>query len=356
MHIGLPGEGFVFLLAKRVTEADAIVGFGTASAAFSRKHPADAAPVAPSGRRSPYLRFFACSAHGVAVDARMRLARMLSHNDVPLAGKSTTPPHEALNDFLRANPRWQKSDDNCFLVFWHFSALMAALILRVQLTGLCFLHAPIVALHYLLNMTGVVHRETLDITSFGRKHIGDGGTSRYIFSDSGGNTKSILLQVLQPGEGADKAELLSRAYDFGSKSDIGPELRRLLKLYGPGVVTSFRLETGLRAPQTSYVGAHTTTLLGLHALVLVGVRFDAVSCKHFMILQNSWASLPFFEVDEDYWYASEAVVSFVTTKQTKLRPGFVTNDLCVAESAIIGAGVAEPALVGAACVRADCAL
>ena len=292
------------------------------------------------------MRFFADSSHAIAVDARERLSLLLATNDVAIVGGSSTKPREALNGFLQANPLWRENDDECFLVFWHFATLMSALILRVQITGLCFLHAPIVALHYLLNMTGV-HLETLDITSFGRKQIGDGGTGRYIFSDSGGNTRSILLQVLHPEAGAKKAELIRRNYDFGSTSDVGPELRRLLKLHGPGVVTSFRLETGLHAPQSSYVGVHTTPLLGLHAMVLIGVRRDAISDKHFMLLQNSWASLPFFEVDEDYWQSSEAEVCFVATKQTKLRPGFDTNDLCAAESAIVGAGVAEPALVGA---------
>ena len=352
MDIGVPGEGIVFLFAKRVTEDDAFAGFATASAEFRRMHPDDAAPVAPSGGKWPFLRYFAHSHHPVAVGSRGRLTRILSDNDVPVAGESATKPLAALNDFLRVNPLWRQSDNNCFLIFWHFPSLMSALILRVQLSGLCFLHAPIVALHYLLNMTAV-HRETLDITSFARKHIGDGGTGRYIFGDSGGNTTSILLQLLQPEVGVEKAQLRSRPYNFGLVPDIGPELRRLLVKFGPGVVTSFRLETGLHAPQTSYAGAHTTPLLGLHALILVGVRRDAVSGKHFMLLQNSWASLPFFEVDENYWYSSEAEVCFVATKQTKLRPGFVTNDLCVAESAIVGAGVAEPELVGAPRSHAD---
>ena len=64
------------------------------------------------------------------------------------------------------------------------------------------------------------------------------------------------------------------------------------------------------------------------------------------MLQNSWQSLPFFEVDEEYWYASEAKVRFVVTRQNSIQPCFDANDLKVAESGIIGVGVAEPEPMG----------
>ena len=340
-ELGLAEEaGFVYLLAKRVNEYDATAGFGVASAAFAMKYPEEPAPVVVfDGQLYSHLRFFARDGHAIAVSARARLARLLSNSDTSLAGRAEEP-RAALDAFIAANPLWTQGGDTCTLVFWCFPPIMDALILRVQLSGLCFLHAPIVALHYLLNMTAR-HPETIDISRFMLMHVGDGGTARYVLTDSGGSAESVLLQLAQPRLGATEATLVSRPYNFGAVSDVGPELRRLLSVLGPGVVTSFLVEEALASPRTSYTGARTTPLVGLHALVLVGVRFDVASGKYFMICQNSWARLPFFEVDEDYWYDCKAQVSFVNTKQTALRPGYATNDLLVAESAVVGAGVAE---------------
>ena len=119
-----------------------------------------------------------------------------------------------------------------------------------------------------------------------------------------------------------------------------------------------RLDCTLYLYFTAVQCTATTASCTLHCTVLilyksclssclsVGVHLDVASGKHLMLLQNSWTSLPFFEVDEDDWYDSEAKVCFVNTQQTAVLPHFRTNDFAVAESGVVGAGVAEPAPVG----------
>jgi hypothetical protein len=297
------------------------------------------------------MRWFLQSGHLVAQNMRRRLARLLSANDTVLTavGHTSPEPRATYEAFLVAHPLWARpgTDAHCTLVFRLFPALLDALVLRLQVSGLCFLHAPLVAAHYLCNMrVSVVRPGVLDITDFMRRHIGDGGTARYLFNDGGGDTESVLLQVLQPARGAIEAALRPCAYNAVPLRQLGPKLRALLRMYGPGVVTSFRAETDLAPPRTSYRGAHTSLLNGLHALILVGVRFDTDTRKHVMLLQNSWEGLPFFEVDEDYWCASKAQVSFVVTPQDAPRAGYTTNDFRSAESGVVGAGVAAPPYVG----------
>jgi hypothetical protein len=340
------------MLSKRVTEEDASTGFNVASAAFKQRHPTRRAPVvAYDGLPYPCLRWFMTSKHECARSMRQRLARLLASNDTAVTreGRDFSDPHVVLSAFLLAHPEWTLARDDCVLVFREFPSVHAALALRLQVSGLCFLNAPLVCAHYAVNLRSrTVSLGVLDITAFMRCHIGDGGTARYLFSDSGGDTKSVLLQVLQPAQGAAEAELCSVSYDSLTNIPgraLGPELRALVKQNGPGVITSFRTELALAAPKTSYMGRPTSKFNGLHALILLGVRWDAASGKHFMLLQNSWESLPFFEVDEDYWVACKAQVSFIVTPQTAPRRGFVTNDFISAESGVEGAGVAEPPLI-----------
>ena len=342
-------EGTVFLLAKGATEADAMYHFALASAAHRKldpklQHPLpDMHSIMVTFGLSPFIRWFEKSSHPIALQARFRLKRLLDADDCATPETTSSGAASFLMAFLTSNPLWTQVDDSCELVFWRFPSIMLALILRVQQSGLCFIHAPLTTLHYLRNMLATsLIADTIDITSFMRRDIEDGGTAAYVFSDTGGSAKSVLLQVLQPSVGACEATLISRSYNFSSSaSDIGPDLRRLLKLYGPGCVLSMAAEKALKAPRMSFTGKHTTDLVGLHSVVLVGVRRDARSGKHFMLLQNSWANLPFFEVDEDYWYASKAEVNFVVTPQTAARPGFITNSLDIAESGVVGAGVVE---------------
>jgi hypothetical protein len=342
-------EGLIYMLSKRVTEEDASTGFNVASAAFKKRHPTRRAPaVAYNGLPDPCLRWFITSMHECARSMRRRLARLLASNDTAVTseGRDSPDPQAALSTFLSAHPEWALARGDCTLAFWELPSVLAALALRLQLSGLWFLNAPLVAAHYAVNLrSSTVHLRVLDITAFMRCHIGDGGTARYLFSDSGGDAESVLLQVLQPARGASEAELRSFSYNSVSCRQQGPKLRALVKRYGPGVVTSFRAELALAAPKTSYSGRHTSEFNGLHALILLGVRRDAASGKHFMLLQNSCASLPFFEVDEDYWVASKAKVHFIVTPQTAPPAGFITNDLISAESGVVGAGVAYPPLV-----------
>ena len=277
---------------------------------------------------------------------RCRLTRLLASNDTPQTaeGHAAPDPRTALKAFLASNPLWAEAGAHCTLLFREFPSCMDALVLRLQKSGVCFLHAPLVAVHYLVSLI-VAEPRVPDVTAFMRRQIGDGGSARYLLTDSGGDPRSVLLQILQPAEGAAQAELLT--YAFGDHIPFS-SFGLLIRKHGPGIVTSFRTELALSEPRTSYSGAHTSFFHGLHALILVGVRYDAATGKHFLLLQNSWERLPFFEVDEGYWQASEATVSFVKTPQLSLRAGFATNDLRSAESGVIGAGVSAPPLVGTA--------
>jgi hypothetical protein len=337
-------EGTVYLLSKGATEATAATHFYLASAAYAKCDGIGALPPVPDSPNvitfgmSPYINWFERSNHPIARESRTRLERLLDDDDCAVTSIVPGDPRIILQSFFKSNPAWLGADDSCELVFRRYPSVLNAIILRVQTSGLCFIHAPLTALHYLRNMVSTCE-ETVDITTFMRCNIDDVGTAAYVYSDTGGSAESVLRQVVLPG-----TLLASCNFDSVAVSDLGPELRRLLSLYGPGIVTTMGVERALVPPRTSFAGRCTSPLLGLYAVVLVGVRLSPVSRKHFMLLQNSHAGLPFFEVDEDYWFECKAEVSFVRTPQPTARPGFMTNSLVVAESGVVGAGVAAPFL------------
>lgn len=56
-------------------------------------------------------------------------------------------------------------------------------------------------------------------------------------------------------------------------------------------------------------------------MVLLSVFTDVEGMRHFLI-QNTWRTKQFFEVDETYLKCCDATISFVETPQTGIRPGF----------------------------------
>lgn len=59
-------------------------------------------------------------------------------------------------------------------------------------------------------------------------------------------------------------------------------------------------------------------------MVLLAVRMDARGVRHFLI-QNSWRSKPFFEVDEAYLHGCDALLFFIETPQTGFRAGMIAS-------------------------------
>ena len=57
-------------------------------------------------------------------------------------------------------------------------------------------------------------------------------------------------------------------------------------------------------------------------MVLLSVYTDSAGMRHFLI-QNTWRTKQFFEVDETYMAGCKAVIYFVATPQTAVRPGLV---------------------------------
>ena len=220
----------VFLLAKDVTELDAERGFKHVTMAAS--------PVVsePAFGEARFLAFFLTSASKFAVNFRDRVDRLLDDGDVETHSDFAA----TLDAFIAANPAWRNTTTS-YISLLANPRLRRAMISRVQITGLCFLHAPLVALHYAINMQSQeLNSATVDITTALRHNFEDGILGSYLFADRGAIVRDLIRTVFAPEPGVAQPEVLSFAIHapssaLESKRDY-EDLLSMLATWGVGII------------------------------------------------------------------------------------------------------------------------
>ena len=173
-----------------------------------------------------------------------------------------------------------------------------SLVQRVQLSGLCYLHAPAVMRHYLLSMTTREPVGMIDLTKLVRSY-----------------PPQDLLGHLLENRGAPSSDVLRKF--VGTSCRWRPYAadrvtREHLESYGPALVHGFTAYPDFMDPHKwLYVGSPAAEKsVGKHAMVLIGIRIDDSAGTRFL-LQNWWPSNQFVEVDVDYMLACDASITFV---------------------------------------------
>jgi hypothetical protein len=184
---------------------------------------------------------------------------------------------------------------------------------RVQLSGLCYIHAPVILQHYLVSMHPEVSQApTLDIPAYLRKHMHTQDLYNHIWYDSGGNSLNFLLKILheKPRDGV-------KSYPFGMLTEFEDILIARLKEFGPALVSNFKVHNSFTNTCGPYLGSVTGVHLGNHSMVLIGVRTHGDGSHHFL-LQNWWVDMPYVEVDIPYLVSCSADFHFITVPQQQI--------------------------------------
>ncbi|CAE7796968.1 unnamed protein product [Symbiodinium sp. KB8] len=175
--------------------------------------------------------------------------------------------------FLDSVPAWQDNAAS-YVAFRDDPRISCGLLERVQLSGLCYMHAPIVLQAYLVAM-----------------HAG---------SQTGA---SKMLDLA----------------DYIRKHRTARELE-----FGPALVSGFVVtENFLEAKIHEHLGQDNSTEVGLHSMVLVGHRKESGQDR--FLLQSWWSDKSFIEVDADYLAAQQASLVFVQAEQPDIPAQFSTN-------------------------------
>lgn len=239
--------------------------------------------------------------------AKERLRRIVEKGE---DGREFQPGQSAFDLFVTKHPEW--SPDKSFVVFRDHDLLKGkkhAYVERVQLSGLCYMHAPVVLQHYLVAMNTSELVPMLDMADYLKKHMPADALQKRIWNDEGGNSVSFLKGILESDP-----ELL---HCLGRQN-----LEPCIKEFGPALLSSFDVEHDFVSEEWQHLKRKSRESKGLHAMLIVGVRKEGDSVRY--LLQNWWKTKPFVEVSGAYIESCAGAIHFVQTKQDSIG-SFTTN-------------------------------
>jgi len=193
-----------------------------------------------------------------------------------------------------------------------------AFVERVQKSGLCYMHAPIVLQHYLVRMNSDTPVMMLDMAIYLRHHMDNEALYLHIWSDHGGDSAEFLRQILvqQPEPVVTTVETTAA------------RLAERLKECGPLLVAGVRIDAVFDDQTTmSFRGVRDDKHKGRHAMVMVGHRKDGD--VDLFLLQNWWRKKPFVEVTAQYLVSCQANGYVVVTPQLTMGQYPAGNCACI---------------------------
>lgn len=190
---------------------------------------------------------------------------------------------------------------------------------RRQLSGLCYMHAPTVVQYYLIWLAAlkaglaVPGHGMLDLTYDIASNFSPLRLAHHVLDDVGGSSVNYLKGILQPN---------SELATLWAKGDH----RAYLRQFGPGLVAGFHVYADFleKDVHKHYQPQAGSKLIGLHAMVIVGMRVDS-SGQLFYLLQNWWAGKQFVEVSQEYLAFCDPQIHYVVTPQTGVPRGRHTH-------------------------------
>jgi hypothetical protein len=206
-----------------------------------------------------------------------------------------------------------------FTVFVHHKITIKQ---RRQLSGSCFLHAPIVLQAYLINMHTQRPADMIDMSKYVRHYLPTKCLEKYLSKGSGDSLK-FLESILHGRNGQFRGNAGYLQVGFPLETEDMPLLFDRLKQYGPALITNFQVEEdfvgGTRVIFDGEPTSGTSHVSELrHAMLLVGIRMDPVAREWRLLLQNWWRNKQFIEVSLGYMAKCEAKVAFILTSQERM--------------------------------------
>ena len=219
--------------------------------------------------------------------------------------RGTIQPTTMFESFVQAHPEWKEGKD-VFVIHRDHPDLRGkehALVERLQPSGLCYMHAPIVLQHYLVAMTNIGKVPMLDMPKYLRSQISTGSLYRRIWDDEGGDSFDFLEHILS---------VIPEENLHGIRTE--ERLTKSLHEFGPALVSRFRVTKDFASNEEwQYLDKLEGKIIGLHAMVLIGCR--SIGQERRFLLQNWWHKKPYVEVDLKYLLTTRANIHFIQEKQ-----------------------------------------
>jgi hypothetical protein len=250
--------------------------------------------------------------------AKERLTRIVTTGETS-PQRSTLERNSFFEEFIQRHPEWAASKD-VFVIFRDHPKLKGkphAHVERYQLSGLCYMHAPVVMQHYLLAMNTKEQTPMLDMIKYIRQHMSPENLYAHIWEDKGSSSYHFLMGIL--AEHPLPAEIKTVPVD----ALLSVNLAQCLMRFGPGLVSFFKVTPAFfEVDNWSHTGPVTEDHRGYHAMLLVGHREHNGESR--FLLQNWWRSKPYVEVDLANLESSGCSILFVKKPQSRMCD-FPTN-------------------------------
>jgi hypothetical protein len=247
-------------------------------------------------------------------DARKALERLrtIVEKGETTPTRSKMEADSVFEDFVALHSEWKDSDS--FVVFrdhLNLNGKSHALVERFQKSGLCYMHACVVMQHYLVVMNNVNEVPMLNMAEYLKKYMPGDALYHHIWNNKGGDSLDFLENILNTRPDSETIVTLS------NKALAETEMDKLLKSYGPGLVSGFCVAKAFIGNDWQHLGKYKVEKFeGRHAMVLVGYRI--VDGKKRYLLQNWWKFKPYVEVDIEYLLSSKATIHFIKEKQFEM--------------------------------------
>jgi hypothetical protein len=287
----------IFCIAKKMQESKFQKLYFEASEELFNKT-GTGLPNPPRLTKFSFTKWWMYNNHEIAKSAQETLSQLLKPNTIVM---TEIPFDMSFAKFLHQNPAW--NDEKESFVFFRdhpcVTTKYGILIQRKQLSGNCFIHAPIVAHYYAMCMR-YPEAKPVDIRAYILRHLDSEHLAKLITRCGGGSSRHIFNNLI-----GESATLLITGFNVYQN-----DILENLKLYGIGLVTGFQIERKFQKSEScSHQGKFSTDIIGNHAMVLIGYRIDETG-KQFVLLQNWWEKLQFVECDAEYFAASGATIYF----------------------------------------------
>jgi len=235
--------------------------------------------------------------------ARQRLHGLLAGTDHDDDQQANT-----LQAFLQEHPEWL--DGYVYYRDAFPGNGLAAFSERVQLSGLCYQHAPVQAARARLARTQGGSGQAVDMTALMLQRPAQFLQQR-ILHNEGGSSVDFLEEITN-------TELVP-------VERSGESIRSALMTYGPLLVSTFKVYPELRSHEgVLHPACCHGRKEGLHAMVIIGYRKCSIH-GDIILLQNWWKRKPFLEMTVSYLILRAGTIHAIPNSFTEYPERFVLN-------------------------------
>ena len=238
-------------------------------------------------------------------------------------------------------------------VFFDDEAIDSYLVIRMQRSGICYMHAVVILQHILFylrtKMIGSNHK-MLDISAYIRENFSKQKLEKFLKKGGGGSSVEFFREITGNPNGKLHQTILSFKR---SDDEIGFQLgmRQICHCFNtlkePALVSEFAIEKDFKKTDKFVYDGEVKKQLFLdygkergypegnrvfHSMVMIGLSEDKKTGKIWFLLQNFWKKDYFVVVSDEYLASCEAKVTFVpkSATVTLLKENFeMTDDIYV---------------------------